>query len=66
MPRNTTLVPQAKAGLDRLKYEVCSEVGVTITDGYNGNITAHDAGKVGGNMVRKLIHQAETSINRSF
>lgn len=39
-----------------------SEVGVTLKDGYNGNISARDAGKIGGNMVRKLIQQAENQM----
>lgn len=62
MARNTTLVPTAKAGLNRLKFEVASEVGVALKDGYNGDIKAYDAGKVGGNMVKKLIASAEQSI----
>ena len=36
-----------------------SEVGVNLKDGYNGDISAKDAGKIGGNMVKKLIQQAE-------
>ena len=39
-----------------------SEVGVTLKDGYNGNISARDAGRIGGNMVRKLIQQAENNM----
>ena len=62
MSRSTTLVPGAKAGLNRLKFDVASEVGVTLKDGYNGDIKAYDAGKVGGNMVKKLIAQAEQSM----
>ncbi|MCI8384630.1 MAG: alpha/beta-type small acid-soluble spore protein, partial [Clostridia bacterium] len=27
--------------------------------GYNGDISAKDAGRIGGNMVRKMIQQAE-------
>jgi hypothetical protein len=38
------------------------EVGVTLKDGYNGNISAKDAGKIGGNMVRKMIQQAENQM----
>lgn len=62
MARNTSLVPQAKAGLDRLKFETASEVGVTLSQGYNGNIAAKDAGRIGGNMVRKLIQKAESTL----
>lgn len=35
------------------------EVGVNLKDGYNGDISAKDAGRIGGNMVRKMIQQAE-------
>lgn len=60
---NKKVVPQAMAALDRMKYETASEVGVTLKDGYNGDISARDAGRVGGNMVRKLIEQAERNLS---
>lgn len=56
---NKKLVPEAMTALDKFKYEVASEVGVNLKDGYNGNISARDAGRIGGNMVKKLIKQAE-------
>ncbi len=56
---NRKVVPEAMDALDKFKYEVASEVGVTLKDGYNGNISARDAGRIGGNMVRKMIQQAE-------
>ena len=59
---NRKLVPEAMNALDKFKYEVASEVGVTLKDGYNGNISARDAGRIGGNMVRKMIQQAENSM----
>ena len=63
MARNEKLVPEASQGLDRLKYETASEVGVNLKDGYNGDITARDAGKVGGNMVKKMIAMAEKQMS---
>ena len=48
--------------LKKFKYEVASEVGVTLKDGYNGDISAKDAGKIGGNMVKKMIQQAESQL----
>lgn len=60
---NQKVVPQATAALDRMKYEIASEVGVNLKEGYNGDITAREAGKVGGNMVRRLIEQAERSMS---
>ena len=59
---NKKLVPEAMDSLDKFKYEVASEVGVSLKNGYNGNISARDAGKIGGNMVRKMIQQAENQM----
>ena len=51
---NKKLVPEAMDALNRFKYEVASEVGVNLKDGYNGDISARDAGRIGGNMVKKM------------
>ena len=59
---NKKLVPEAMSALDKFKYEVASEIGVTLKDGYNGDISAKDAGKIGGNMVRKMIQQVENNM----
>ncbi|MBO4293705.1 MAG: alpha/beta-type small acid-soluble spore protein [Clostridia bacterium] len=59
---NKKLVPEAMDALDRFKYEVASEVGVNLKDGYNGDLSSRDAGRIGGNMVRKLIQQAENNM----
>ncbi len=59
---NKNVVPEAMDSLERFKYEVASEVGVNLKNGYNGNISAKDAGKIGGNMVKKLIEQAENQM----
>ena len=58
------VVPAAKDALNKFKYEVASEVGVNLKDGYNGDISARDAGKIGGQMVRKLIQQAEDNMTK--
>ena len=57
-----TLVPEAKESLNKFKYEVASEVGVNLKNGYNGDISSRDAGRIGGNMVKKLIQQAENNM----
>ncbi len=59
---NSKVVPEAREALNKFKYEVASEVGVTLKDGYNGNLSSRDAGRIGGNMVRKLIQQAESQM----
>ena len=56
---NKSAVPEAREALNKFKYEVASEVGVNLKDGYNGDISARDAGRVGGNMVKKMIEQAK-------
>lgn len=61
---NKKVVPAAKDALNRFKYEVASEVGVNLKDGYNGDISARDAGRIGGQMVRKLIEQAEDNMTK--
>ena len=57
-----TLVPEAKESLNKFKYEVASEVGVNLKNGYNGDISSRDAGRIGGNMVKKLIQRAENEM----
>ena len=39
-----------------------TEVGVNLKNGYNGDISAKDAGKIGGQMVKKMIQNAENSM----
>ena len=56
---NTAAVPEAKGALDKFKYEVASELGVPLTDGYNGNLTSKQNGSVGGYMVKKMIEAQE-------
>ncbi len=77
--RNKILVPEARQGLDELKakimgvdssekakYEAAEEQGIPFHNGYNGDIKARDAGKIGGsiggNMVREMIRMAEQQL----
>ena len=59
---NRKLVPEAMDALDKFKYEVASEVGVTLKDGYNGDLSSRDAGRIGCNMVKKMIAQVENNM----
>ena len=56
---NRTAVPEAKGALDKCKYEVASELGVPLSDGYNGDLTSRQNGSVGGYMVKKMIEEQE-------
>lgn len=56
---NRAAVPEAKSALDKFKYEVANELGVPLSDGYNGDLTSKQNGSVGGYMVKKMIEQQE-------
>ena len=56
---NNTNVPEAKEAMNRFKMEVANELGVPLTNGYNGNLTSAQNGSVGGYMVKKMIEQQE-------
>ena len=56
---NRTAVPEAKGALDKFKYEVASELGVPLSDGYNGDLTSRQNGSVGGYMVKKIIEEQQ-------
>ena len=62
MASNKTLVPEAKEALERFKMEAANEVGVNLKQGYNGDITAKQAGSVGGQMVKKMIESYENTL----
>lgn len=59
---NRHVVPEAKAALEQFKMEAASEVGVTLKQGYNGDITARQAGSIGGQMVKKMIEKYENDL----
>lgn len=60
---NTAAVPEAKGALDKFKFEVASELGVPLTDGYNGDLTSKQNGSVGGYMVKKMIEEQERQMS---
>ena len=60
---NKAAVPEAKGALNRFKFEVANELGVPLTDGYNGNLTSKQNGSVGCYMVKKMIEAQERSMS---
>ncbi len=62
MASNKTLVPEAKEALEKFKMEAASEVGVTLSQGYNGDLTSRQAGSIGGQMVKKMIESYENGL----
>ena len=58
-PSQSQMVPEAKAALDNMKFEIARELGINLKQVYNGDLSARDNGYVGGFMVKRLIEQAE-------
>ena len=59
MASSKYVVPEAKEAMNRFKMEAATDVGVTLKNGYNGDLTARQAGSVGGQMVKKMIEAYE-------
>ena len=53
------VVPEAKQAMQNLKNEVAKSVGVTLKQGYNGDLTSRQAGSIGGEMVKRMIQDYE-------
>jgi len=49
----------SKTALENMKYEVASSLGVNMKKGYNGDLSSKDNGRVGGEMVRRMVEQYE-------
>ena len=59
---NQLNIPQARNAMDQFKMQAASEVGVNLTNGYNGRLTSREAGSVGGQMVKKMIEAYEQNL----
>ena len=59
---NKPVVPKAEEALDEMKFEVAEELHIPLTHGDNGDLTARECGKIGGNMVRELIEKGEEEL----
>ncbi len=51
-----------------VKYEIAEEENIPLNRGYNGQITAEEAGRIGGpiggNMVKELVKMAQQQMNQ--
>jgi len=63
MAANNKAVPEARAALNNMKYEIASQVGANLQQGYNGHMTTREAGQIGGQMVKKMIEAQERSMS---
>ena len=48
-------MPEARQALSNMKYEIANEMGINLTKGYNGNLSAKENGSIGGMMVKRMI-----------
>jgi hypothetical protein len=65
--RNQLLVPQCAQALEQLKFEVAQELGILLpNDGYYGDMITRDAGRIGGNITRRLVQMAEQQLAGRF
>ena len=58
---NQINIPQAREAMDKFKMQAASEVGVNLTNGYNGHLTSREAGSVGGQMVKNMCPGRSTN-----
>ena len=63
---NQLNIPQAREAIDRFKMQTASEVGVNLTNGYNGHLTSREAGSVGGQMVKKMCPRRTKKYDREI
>ena len=61
---NQLNVPQAREAMNKFKMQAASEVGVNLTNGYNGHLTSREAGSVGGQMVKNICPARNMSFPR--
>lgn len=54
MSKSRISVPEAKQAMENFKMEAANEVGVNLKQGYNGDLTARQAGSIGGQMVKDI------------
>ena len=59
---NQINVPEAKEAMDKFKMQAADEVGVSLKNGYNGQLTSREAGSVGGQMVKKMVEAYEQGL----
>ena len=59
MRNNSVMVPETKEAMEHFKQQSPSEVGVSLKQGYNGDLTSRQAGSIGGQMVKKMIESYE-------
>lgn len=60
---NQKVVPEARQALDTMKFEIASELGVNLKQGYNGDLTSREVGHIGGQMTKRMVEQAQRQMS---
>jgi hypothetical protein len=60
---STSTVPEARAALNNMKFEIANELGINLKQGYNGDLPSRQAGYIGGYMVKRMIEQQERAMS---
>jgi DNA-binding XRE family transcriptional regulator len=64
--RNRVEIPEARKALDKMKTEIATELGITDYAHIDkGSLSSRENGKVGGNMVRRMIKYAEEQMAKN-
>lgn len=63
--KSDKLTAQGRETMERFKMEAANEVGVNLKNGYNGDITAREAGSVGGMMVNMMTPEQQWCFTRN-
>ena len=65
---NRTVVPEAKGALNQMKYEIASELGINLKQGYNGDLPSRQAGYIGGYMTNILLpgRRSQSTLSTAF
>ena len=63
---SSSMVPAARAAMEKFKYEVANEIGVPLKEGYNGDLTSAQNGYVGGYMVKNIYPERNKEFLRNL
>lgn len=49
--------------LSSMKQEIANSYGINLKQGYNGDITSREAGRIGGGITKRVIEEMESSMS---
>lgn len=65
--RNRLVVPDAKAALEIMKFEIALELGIQLPqDGYYGHMTTREMGSIGGYITKRLVALGQQQLMNRF